>query len=456
MNKLWVRMSLTFAGVILLAVIMVTAAGAILARVDDEPERFTRRFLEQPDGLVSLLAHYYQTHQSWAGVEPMIIGAQSTYFRSDTFFLADEQQGIIASVQPDLVGRSITQINPKLVLPVEADSRLIGYFGLAPSPPGQPGDNRSSPFVRFLVEQLWLIATIGGVGGIIFGVIMSKTLTAPLSNLATAARSIGAHQLNWRVEEKGTDEIIEVARAFNEMAADLEQAEQLRRNLLADVAHELRNPLAILQGNLRAILDEVYPCNNTEMVRLYEHTRFLSRLVNDLHELAQAEARQLPLNRAETNLVELVNVTVDTFRPAAEAKGVILHTELPAGLPPLEVDAARITQVLQNLLANALRHTPDDGTITIRVQSKPEVMRLDISDTGEGIPPEHLAHIFDRFYRTDPARSRDRGGAGLGLAISRALVEAHGGQIGVTSPGISGQGTTFTIQLPWDSQSPDA
>jgi signal transduction histidine kinase len=302
--------------------------------------------------------------------------------------------------------------------------------------------------MRRIVDLLLIMAAVLGVGGIVFGVIMSRTLTAPLNNLAKAAQAIGARNLSQRVEEKGSDELIAVARSFNDMATALEQAEQLRRSLLADVAHELRTPLATLQGNLRAILDEVYPLNQTEMIRLYEHTRFLSRLVNDLHELAQAEARQLPLHRQETNLAQLVKTTAEGFRPGADEKGVILNTNLPTNSSCVQVDPARLTQVLQNLLANALRHTPQGGKITVCLEAKPEAIHLAVSDTGDGIPAEHLPHIFDRFYRSDPARSRDRGGAGLGLAIARAIVEAHGGQIKATSQGVPGQGSTFTIQLP--------
>jgi signal transduction histidine kinase len=254
--------------------------------------------------------------------------------------------------------------------------------------------------------------------------------------------------LSQRVEVSGSAELIEVASAFNDMAATLEQAEQLRRNLVADVAHELRTPLTVLQGNLRAILDEVYPLDKAEVARLYEQTRLLSRLVNDLHELAQAEARQLPLNLQETDLAHLVSATVDTFRPAAEAKGVGLEAGLPASPALAQVDAARLSQVLHNLLANALRHTPPGGTITLRAEAGTEAVCLTVADSGEGIPAEHLPHIFDRFYRTDPARSRDQGGAGLGLAIARAIVEAHAGQIEAASPGPSGQGTLFTIRLP--------
>jgi signal transduction histidine kinase len=334
-----------------------------------------------------------------------------------------------------------------LVLPLQVDQQTVGYLGLA-SREDAPDDPRPSPLVRFIGDALLTVAAVGGVGGIVFGIVMSRALAAPLNNLAEAARAIGAHHLSKRVEEQGSDELVAVARAFNDMAADLEQGEQLRRNLLADVAHELRTPIAVLQANLRAILDEVYPLDQTEIAQLYEQTRYLSHLVDDLHLLAQAEARQLPLHRQETDLTQLVKTTVDLFRPTAEAKEVSLQTQLPANSPTLQIDAARITQVLQNLLANALRHTPANGTITVSIQPGPETISLCIADTGDGIPPEHLPHIFDRFYRTDSARSRDRGGAGLGLAIARAIVEAHGGQIKATSQGMPGQGSQFTVSLP--------
>ncbi len=448
MNKLWVRLSLAFTGMVLVAVLIVVTTSLVLEQADD-PHSFTTRFLQQPGGLVEQLANYYQAHQSWAGVEPMLQAAQAVYRRPEmAFSLADSQDNVFYHVQPEKVGQPLSQTNPALILPIQVDQQTVGYLGLAPLPEATILDRRRSAFEKILVDALLSIAAVGGLSGIVFGVVMSRYLTAPLRKLAEAAKAIGARNLSQRVEEKGSDEVIAVSRAFNEMAADLEQAEQLRRNLLADVAHELRTPLAVLQANLRAILDEVYPLDQTEIANLYEHTRFLNRLVNDLHELAQAEARQLPLDLQNTDLTQLVRTTVESFRPGAEEKGVTLNTNLPPNSVSLQVDQARLNQVLQNLLANALRHTPAGGQITIGLETKPETLHLAVSDTGDGIPTEHLPHVFDRFYRTDPARSRDRGGAGLGLAIARAIVEAHGGQIKATSQGTPGQGSTFTIQLP--------
>ena len=421
----------------------------------NRPENFRTEYLRAPSGLVEELSDYHRRHRGWTGVDLLLGGAQST-FRAEwgrglTFFLADENERIIYHNRADQMGMRFQDVPRLQVIPIDSDGQIVGYLGIAPrsSPPGRPGGPGPPPdLLERLRGFLLTIAIVGGGIGIVFGVLMSRTLTAPLSRLAEGARAIGARNLTQRVEVKGSDEIVEVAQAFNEMAASLEQAEQLRRNLLADVAHELRTPLSVLQGNLRAMLDEVYALDKTEVAGLYEQTRLLSRLVNDLHELAQAEAKQLPLNLKETNLTQLIIATRDTFNPVAEAEGITIQTELPADLPSVEVDEARLAQVLHNILGNGLRHTPSGGTITIQAESTTDTVSLSISDTGEGIPPEHLPHIFDRFYRTDRSRSRDRGGTGLGLAIARAIVEAHGGQIDVTSNGVPGQGTTFTINLP--------
>lgn len=398
------------------------------------------------------LSSYYRQRRDWSGSDVIILRAQvednirRRHDRTLVYVLTDAQKRIIYSIEPDQIGRPLAQNNEDNLIPIQLDNQIVGYLGLVSA--FRFGDDDPPSFLHILGQTLFTTASLVAVGGIIFGILMSRTLTAPLNNLAEAARSIGARDLSKRVEEKGSDELIAVTRAFNEMAADLELAEQLRRNLLADVAHELRTPLTVVQGNLRAILDEVYPLDQSEMARLYEQTRLLSRLVNDLHELAQAEAKQLPLNREETDIARLVNTVSDTFRPSAEAKGISLDSEIAPNTPTIQVDAARLTQVLQNLLANALRHTPEDGRITIQAEPAGDLLRLSVADTGEGISPEHLPHVFDRFYRTDHARTRDRGGAGLGLAIVRALVEAHGGSIKVTSAGRPGQGSTFTILLP--------
>jgi signal transduction histidine kinase len=311
------------------------------------------------------------------------------------------------------------------------------------------GEDESLPRVsgRFLAQGLWRFTIVVTAIGIAVGIISSRGLTSPLNKLAEAAKAIGSQDLSRRVEVRGSDEIRVVAQAFNEMAAALEKAETLRSNMLADVAHELRTPLSVIQGSLRAILDDVYELDKTEIARLYDQTRHLSRLVDDLRELAQAEANQLPLNITTVDLVTLIEETASIYAPIIEAEGLALRLELEDRVPAVQGDRARLAQCLQNLLNNAIHHTPRGGEITVELTYGAEQVQLRVRDTGRGIAAEHLPHILDRFYRADPARGRDTGGTGLGLAIVRAIVEAHGGQVTAASKG-PGQGSTFTIQLP--------
>jgi signal transduction histidine kinase len=300
---------------------------------------------------------------------------------------------------------------------------------------------------RFLAQGLWRFTIVVTAIGIAVGIISSRGLTSPLNKLAEAAKAIGSQDLSRRVEVRGSDEIRVVAQAFNEMAAALEKAETLRSNMLADVAHELRTPLSVIQGSLRAILDDVYELDKTEIARLYDQTRHLSRLVDDLRELAQAEANQLPLNMTTVDLITLIEETASIYAPIIEAEGLALRLELEDRVPAVQGDRARLAQCLQNLLNNAIHHTPRGGEITVELTYGAEQVQLRVRDTGRGIAAEHLPHILDRFYRADPARGRDTGGTGLGLAILRAIVEAHGGKVTAASKGV-GQGSTFTIQLP--------
>jgi len=278
------------------------------------------------------------------------------------------------------------------------------------------------------------------------GILLSRSVSAPLSRLAQAACSIGRRDLSQRVEVHGSQEIQEVAQAFNEMAAELHQAEILRQNLLADVAHELRTPITVIQGNLQAILDDVYELDKAEIAQLYDQTRQLTHLVDDLRELAQAEARQLPLEMIPLDMTVLLADVAAMYEPIAESLSIELRTRIVEGVPLIRGDRARLMQCLQNLLSNAFRHTPKGGVVTLSLQIDPKTVQVSVSDTGSGISPEHLPHVFDRFYRADPARARQTGGTGLGLAITRAFIQAHGGDISATSAG-AGQGSTFTIVL---------
>jgi signal transduction histidine kinase len=287
-----------------------------------------------------------------------------------------------------------------------------------------------------------------GVLAIIAGIVVNRWVASPMSDLEGAASAIGQGALNTRVEARGSQEMVAVALAFNDMAARLEQAESLRQSLLADVAHELRHPLHVLQGNLQAMQDGVYPINDEEIERLMAQTRHLTVLVNDLHVLAQAEARQMPLSIQNVDIAGLVKEVTADYIPLARAREIDLHVQLLGTLPPaIAVDKARMRQAVQNLLDNALQHTPDGGQIRVTVKRETGFLQIQVQDDGDGIAPDQLTQVFDRLYRGDPSRQRQGSSTGLGLAISKALIEAHGGTIIAESRG-QGQGSTFTIELP--------
>ncbi len=452
MNRLWTRLSLVFAALILAVMIVVVLTPMLAFRFGERQIPPAPRDLEAPGGFVEELAAYYQTHGSWDGVDHLLRNPVGDYplVPMRISVITPAGQIVYHGVFSD------TQTTWWETLPIRTDGRTtVGYLEMIPVPPDFGRDNshdklsgRDRMVADLITRTLSLTVIVGGGLAILAGVLMSRSLTAPLNRLAKAARSIGARDLSHRVEIGGTQEMRDVGYAFNEMASGLEEAETLRRNLLADVAHELRTPLSVLQGSLRAILDDVYPLDKAEVATLYDQTRLLSRLITDLHELAQAEAGQLTMDFQPTNLARLTETTTATFLPVAEAKSITVTCQVPDELPQVMADANRISQVIHNLLTNALRHTPEGGSIEIHAGADEDAVWLSVRDTGEGIPADHLSHVFDRFYRVDSARTRAAGGTGLGLAIVRAIVEAHGGHVQAHSAGIPGQGSEFVVRLP--------
>lgn len=337
---------------------------------------------------------------------------------------------------------------------------------VAPRPPFRPPPGEDLPpefrdqipperierYQDSISRRVWASAWTNVAGAAVLalglGIWLSRGLVKPLTELEKGAKEVAAHNLSYRVpEEAGSAEMQAVARAFNEMAAELERQETLRQNMLADVTHELRHPVHVLRGNLQGIMDGVFSLEMEEVASLAEQTEHLSQLVNDLHELALAEARELPLHKTETVLNEVVRSAVDAVAPLATEEGIALDLALPDEEIGGHVDAARIRQAVQNLLSNAIRYTPAGGTITISLATTAGHTAITVQDTGIGIAEADLPFVFDRFYRSDTSRNRERRSAGLGLAIVKAIVEAHGGQVTATSPGAD-RGSTFTFTLP--------
>jgi signal transduction histidine kinase len=275
-----------------------------------------------------------------------------------------------------------------------------------------------------------------------------RGIATPLAGVMAAADAVADGDLSARVPESGPGDFRRLARSFNRMTGELERAEQQRQNLTADVAHELRTPLHIIQGNLEGMADGVYEPNESHLEATLEETRLLARLVEDLQTLSLAEAGQLALNEEPVNVAELLADVGTSFSGQAEAAEVTLAVSPEDDAAGLTVwaDYGRLDQVLGNLMANALRYTPPGGTISLQAANRSEKVVITVADTGEGIPADELPYIFDRFWRGDRSRPHGGGSSGLGLAIAQQLVRAHHGRIDVTSE--TGLGTTFTVALP--------
>lgn len=316
-----------------------------------------------------------------------------------------------------------------------------------------PPGSAEQDFLDAVNRSLWTAGVIAGGAAIVIGLIITRQIVSPLQRLTRAAQRIAAGDLKQRVAAESRDETGQLAASFNTMAEALARNEEVRRNMVADIAHELRTPLSILQGNLEAMRDGVISPTPEQLDSLHHETQSLARLVDDLSTLSLAEAGQLKLRIEVTSISHTIGQVVSSLEAQARQTGVSLETSLADDLPTVMADPGRIAQVLRNLLSNALRHTPERGRITVTArlspQSKSEVL-VTVADTGQGIPPDALPHIFERFYRVDRSRARSTGGAGIGLTIVRQLVEAHGGRVGAESA--TGKGSTFYFTLPANTQ----
>lgn len=300
-----------------------------------------------------------------------------------------------------------------------------------------------------------LLVFAGGIA-MSLGYFLSAALTDNIRALNRGAKAIAAGRLDVRVPVEGNDEMAELARAFNDMAAQLEEAahkqrelDSLRRDLIAWVGHDLQTPLASMRAMIEALADGVV--EDPDTVQRYLRTtqrdiRSLSLLIDDLFDLAQLDAGGLELDRQPSSLSDLVSDTLETFSALADQQGVVLSGEVDADVDPVWIDAPLVGRALSNLISNALRHTQAGGAVDVRAERLDHGVRVEVADTGEGIAPADLPHIFDQFYRGEKSRSRATGGSGLGLAIARAVVEAHGGEIGAESG--AGEGARLWFTLP--------
>jgi len=296
-------------------------------------------------------------------------------------------------------------------------------------------------------EALTLAATAALISAIIVSFLVSQRVITPVQRLMLASRRIAAGHYDDRVDAVGDDELGELGRSFNQMAEALNRTEVMRRDLIANVTHELRTPLTSIKGYMEGLIDGVLPANPDTFQQIYREADRLQRLVNDLQELSRVEANAVELHRQPLDPEKLIRQTADRLLPQFEGKHVTLSLDIPPALPRIWADEDRMSQIVVNLMGNALQYTPTDGRVTVSAAKTDNMVTISITDTGIGIPVEHLAHLFTRFYRVDKSRSRAGGGSGIGLTIARHLVEAHGGEIRAHSDG-TGKGSTFRFTIP--------
>jgi signal transduction histidine kinase len=388
------------------------------------------------------LAGYYTQNRSWSGVQPLV--EQMGQITGERIVLADEESQIVADSANKLVGQTVGQgwVDPVALIV----QRGMPVGTVYTNPLGPADDPQREAFLASINRALLLAAGVAGLAAVLLTEGLSRRILRPVETLTAAARRMERGDLSQRVGVQSNDEIGELAQAFNAMADGLARLEELRRNMVSDVAHELRTPLSNIQGYLEALQDGVVEPKREVIDSLHEEAMLLNRLVDDLQELALAEAGKLKLERQPVAPADLVNRALEAARPRARAEGVTLRSDLPEDSPLVDVDPQRIGQVLGNLLSNALTHTSSGGEVAVVARVGESEVELSVRDTGEGVSPEHLPYIFERFYRADKSRSRATGGTGLGLSIAKQLVEAHGGTIGVEST--PGEGSAFWFTLP--------
>jgi signal transduction histidine kinase len=438
--------SLRFRLIIAFIAVIAVTIGAISIFVGQRTLAEIRQFEERREQILatrleSELIRYYYQEGSWEGIQPIMNHIANLYGQhiivtdADGTVVADSEGKLLGQQRPDLAGITLS-------LPPAGGSLGTLYVSALPST-----DPISLWYLFGPIKQyvLWGCLIAGGIA-LAITLILSQRILSPIKALTQAARGLGEGDLSQRVRVKDKSEVGELAQAFNSMASNLERAEQLQRNMVADVAHELRTPLSNLRGYLEAVRDGLIKPDADTIRSLDEEALLLSRLVDDLQELSLAEAGKLKLVCQAEDISELINQAIAAVRAQAEAKGVSVTTDLPGELPSVNIDSHQVSQVLRNLLDNAVVHTAKGGSITVTAEQQGKWVEVAVTDTGEGIPAEDLPHIFERFYRVDKSRTRATGGSGLGLTIAKRLVEAHGGQIEAQSE--LGKGSRFTFTIP--------
>ena len=446
----WV-FSLRFRLILGFSLILVLALGGVGFYVAKAAERQAERFDQrreqaQQRRISRLVARGYGEDGKWRELQPILERTGPAFGKR--IVVRDRDGNVVGDSHRRRGSFGKGGHKDRAGTPLVLGDQQVGAIETVPAASGAAiPDPPISRFTGSLNAYLLWTGLVAAIGGVLLVSLVSRQVLAPVQALAATATRLGRGDLTQRAPASGPREIRELADAFNLMAESLQDAERHRRNLVADVAHELRTPLFNIQGYLEAIKDGLVEPDEATIDTIHGQVIHLGALVEDLRLLAQAEGGELQLDLQPDFLDAVAIEVIEGFRARAEAKGLTLVHEGQEGLPAVVIDRYRIAQVIGNLLDNAIQYTGEDGAITVRTTAEGrDGVILSVEDQGEGIPPEALPLVFERFYRVDPSRARTTGGTGLGLTIAKRLVEAHGGSIAAES--VLGAGTTVYFRLP--------
>jgi len=440
------------------AIVVIVSVGGVVIVAQQSTEQAIHAVMGdsetiESNTLLKELANYYQENQSWDGVQNSFLypqgasnqGKGNKTRNSIQFQLINSSGVVVIDTTKNSLGTKVRIENIEPIIPVIIDDQIVGYLHIEGNQYGYSYRKQGQQLASKLKKAGLTAGLIAGGIALLLALLFTYQLVKPIRELTNAAKKLGDGDLTQRVELHGNDELATLGKTFNLMADSLQQAQESRKAMTADIAHELRTPLAIQRANLEAIQDGLYSPSKENLNIILEQNLLLSRLVDDLRTLAIADAGQLSLTLSKVDLNSFISRILERFKAKANSKNVGLEFR-PGQIPKLNIDIGRVEQILNNLLSNAVRYTQEGGLIRIKTSTEENFVLIEIRDSGPGIPQEDLPLIFKRFYRVNKSRNREDGGTGLGLAIAKKLAEAHGGDL-IASNHPKG-GALFTLKLP--------
>ena len=452
MRSITVKLLLAFLVISLLSVVLIVLS----ARYVTDREFRSYLFNQNRNSIITELANYYSKNGTWNGVDAALLApGQSSpprlfSGRGRFFSLVDSTDHVVLAGIGDHVGDQLSQSVIQNGIPVKVNGKVVGtVITRQPDITVNPAEN------DFLnrVMQIYSLSAIGViVVGLLLAFLLSRTLTRPIRELTAATHAVSAGQLKQVVPVRSRDELGQLAASFNRMNAEMVRSMELRRQMTADIAHELRTPVSVIMGHAEAVHDGVMPPSLESFEIIRDEVERLDGLIEDLRTLSRADAGELPIEFQPVSPARLLEKVQAMHKQHAALKNISIDLQLPPDLPEISADPGRLVQVVSNLVDNALVFTPEGGRIGLSARVVAESLEVIVQDSGPGIAEDDLERVFERFYRSDPSRQRNEGGSGLGLAIAKSIVEKHNGRIWAESK--PGQGTTMIVQLPLPDRKP--